>query len=92
MIETCGDRYAILGFSGMKTSKCEYYRIKDFEKNYREKVKKRISGISPKDYTRMGWPSVLGPINARTRLFITMSNGRPKDYDLYKGDYAIEDD
>ena len=95
-LETLGDRYAIFGFSGMKRSQCDYYRIKGFDEYYGETVKKRISGILPKDYTRMGpairhSAKILGSIDARTRLFITLSDGRPEDYDSYKGDYAIED-
>ncbi|MBI5640572.1 MAG: hypothetical protein HZA17_09120 [Nitrospirae bacterium] len=95
-LETLGDRYAIFGFSGMKRSNCDFYRIKGFEEPYDGKVKRRISGISPKDYTRMGPPirhsvKILKAVEERTRLFITLSDGRPEDYDAYKGDYAIED-
>ncbi len=95
-LESLGDSYAIFGFSGMKRSRCDYYRIKGFDEYYGDTVKDRISGISPKDYTRMGpairhSAKILGSIDARIRLFITLSDGRPEDYDSYKGDYAIED-
>ena len=95
-LETLGDRYAIFGFSGMTRTKCDFYQIKGFEEPYGETVKKRISGISPKDYTRMGPPirhsiKILKAVEARTKLFITLSDGKPEDYDAYKGDYAIED-
>ncbi|MGC2061817.1 MAG: hypothetical protein WA610_02485 [Thermodesulfovibrionales bacterium] len=95
-LEALGDRYAIFGFSGMKRSNCEFFRIKGFEETYGDTVKKRISGIGPKDYTRMG-PAIrhaggiLKSVEARTRLLITLSDGRPEDYDDYKGQYAIED-
>jgi len=95
-LETLGDRYAVYGFSGMRRTMCDFYRIKGFEEPYGEAVKKRISGITPKDYTRMGPPirhstKLLRSVDARTKLFITLSDGRPEDYDAYKGDYAIED-
>jgi len=95
-LESLGDRYAIFGFSGMKRSNCEFYRIKGFGESYGDTVKMRISGIEPKDYTRMG-PAIrhaggiLKSVEARTRLLITLSDGRPEDYDDYKGQYAIED-
>ena len=30
-------------------------------------------------------------IDARTRLLITLSDGKPDDYDGYRGEYGIED-
>jgi len=95
-LEALGDRYAIYGFSGMTRVRCDYYRIKEFDEPYTEAVKKRIAGIQPKDYTRMGPPirhsvGILDSIEARTKLLITLSDGRPEDWDRYKGDYGIED-
>lgn len=95
-LEALGDRYAIYGFSGMTRTKCDFYRIKSFEDGYSDSVKRRISGIGPKDYTRMGPPirhslSVLKAVEARTKLLITISDGKPEDWDAYKGDYGIED-
>lgn len=95
-LEALGDSYAIYGFSGMTRTKCDYYRVKGFDENYSDVIKKRISGIQPKDYTRMG-PAIrhsitlLQSIEARTRLFIILSDGKPEDWDAYKGEYAIED-
>jgi nitric oxide reductase NorD protein len=95
-LETLGDRYAVYGFSGMTRNKCDFYLIKSFEELYVDPVKRRISGILPKDYTRMGPPirhatSLLGSVKARTKLLITLSDGRPEDYDAYKGLHGIED-
>lgn len=95
-LEALGDCYAIFGFSGMKKSNCEFFRIKGFDDAYNETVKKRISGIGPKDYTRMGpairhAAGILRSVEARTKLLVTLSDGRPEDYDDYKGQYAIED-
>jgi len=95
-LEALGDRYAIYGFSGMTRTKCDYYRVKGFDEIYSEAVKSRIAGISPKDYTRMGPAirhsiSVLQSVDARTRLFVILSDGKPEDWDAYKGEYAIED-
>ena len=95
-LETLGDRYAIYGFSGMTRKRCEVYRIKSFDDAYNEEVKARISGIRPKDYTRMGvtirhLTQLLNDVEARTKLLITLSDGKPDDYDTYRGAYGIED-
>jgi nitric oxide reductase NorD protein len=96
-LEALGDRYAIYGFSGMARKKCELYRIKQFAEEYGPDVQARISGIRTKDYTRMGFAirhatRLLGEVEARTRLLITLSDGQPDDYtDNYRGRYGIED-
>jgi nitric oxide reductase NorD protein len=95
-LETLGDRYAIYGFSGMTRKRCEVYRVKRFDEPYDNTVRGRISGIKPKDYTRMGVTirhlcHLLGEVEARTRLLITLSDGKPDDYDTYRGAYGIED-
>jgi len=95
-LETLGDRYAIYGFSGMTRKRCELYRIKRFDEDYDAEIKARISGIRPKDYTRMGvtirhLTRLLNEVEARTKLLITLSDGKPDDYDTYRGAYGIED-
>jgi len=95
-LETLGDRYAIYGFSGMTRKRCELYVIKEFTESYNEEVKARISGIQPKDYTRMGFAirhlsKVLNEVEAKTRILITISDGKPDDYDNYRGEYGVED-
>lgn len=95
-LETLGDRYAIYGFSGMARKRCEIYRIKEFTEPYNDEVRGRISGIRPQDYTRMGFAirhlsRLLNEIEARTRVLITISDGKPDDYDGYRGEYGIED-
>lgn len=96
-LEILGDRYAIYGFSGTTRKRCEIYRIKQFTEAYTNLVQQRISGIVPKDYTRMGvairhLTTVLNQVDARIKLLITLSDGRPDDYgDNYRGTYGIED-
>ena len=95
-LEILGDRYAIYGFSGMTRKRCELYRIKRFDDDYGAEVRARISGIKPQDYTRMGviirhLTRLLNTVEARTRLLITLSDGKPDDYDGYRGEYGIED-
>ena len=95
-LQILGDRYAIYGFSGMTRKRCELYRIKHINEPYSDEVRARIAGIEPKDYTRMGvtirhLTHVLNNVSARTRLLITLSDGKPDDYDGYRGEYGIED-
>lgn len=95
-LETLGDRYAIYGFSGNTRNRCEVYRIKRFEEDYTDEVKGRICGIQPKDYTRMGvairhLTKLLNEVEARTKLLITLSDGKPDDLDGYRSEYGIED-
>lgn len=95
-LETAGDQYGIYGFSGMRRSKSELFHIKHFEEPYGIEVKKRIGAITPKEYTRMGPPirhltKKLLKTQSRVQLLVVISDGKPEDYDDYKGQYAIED-
>ncbi|MDO8704176.1 MAG: hypothetical protein Q7J84_04445 [Sulfuricaulis sp.] len=95
-LEILGDRYAIYGFSGMTRKRCELYRVKRFDEPYSDAVRGRIAGIQPQDYTRMGvtirhLTKLLNDVEARTKLLITLSDGKPDDYDGYRGEYGIED-
>ena len=96
-LETLGDRYAIYGFSGQTRKRCELYKIKEIDEPYNDLIKARISGIRPQDYTRMGFAirhlsKLLNEVEARTKLLITLSDGKPDDYfDIYRGQYGIED-
>ncbi len=95
-LEVLGDRYAIYGFSGITRKQCCLYRIKRFGESYDNGVKRRITGIRPHDYTRMGviirhLTGLLRHIDARTKLLVTLSDGKPDDYDGYRGEYGVED-
>jgi nitric oxide reductase NorD protein len=95
-LESLGDRYAIFGFSGFTHTRCEVFPIKRIDERYSDQVRARVSGIVPQDYTRMGvairhLSRLLGQVEARTRLLVTLSDGRPDDQDGYRGTYGIED-
>ncbi|MGB5706735.1 MAG: hypothetical protein WBM41_07870 [Arenicellales bacterium] len=95
-LEILGDQYSIYGFSGMTRNRCEVYKIKTFDQPYDNDVRARISGLRPQDYTRMGvtirhLTCILNQVEAKTRILITLSDGKPDDYDGYRGDYGIED-
>ena len=95
-LEILGDRYAIYGFSGFTHKRCELFHVKAMEEPYDEQVRARISGIRPREYTRFGvairhLTRRFQEVAARSRLLITLSDGRPDDQDGYRGAYGIED-
>jgi nitric oxide reductase NorD protein len=95
-LEMVGDRYGIYGFSGMRRSRSELFHIKHLHEPYGAEVQGRIAAIGPKEYTRMGPPirhltKKLQETQSNVRLLVVISDGKPEDYDDYKGQYAIED-
>ena len=96
VLEILQDRYAIYGFSGMTRKRCELFRIKAFDDDYDAETRARISNIQPQDYTRMGVfirhvIRHFSEVEASTKLLITLSDGKPDDYDTYRGEYGVED-
>lgn len=90
------DRFAIYGFSGRTRRRCELFRVKGIDEPYGDAVKRRISNLRALEYTRLGPPirhltKILSGAEAKTCLLITLSDGKPDDYDGYRGDYGIED-
>jgi len=90
------DRFAVMGFSSRGRKHVDMYRIKDFDDEFDETVERRIAGIQPFDYTRLGAAirhatDHLSKESAAIRLLILLSDGRP--YDMGYGDmrYALED-
>ncbi len=84
-LDTLGDRSVIYGFSGWTRKRCEAFRVKDFDEPWDDNVIGRVCRIEPKDHTRMDAPirhlvSKLRQVEARTRLLITLSDGKPDAY------------
>ncbi|MCU0594660.1 MAG: hypothetical protein MUC98_04240 [Desulfobacterota bacterium] len=90
------DRFAIYGFSGRTRRRCELFRIKGMDEPYGDAIKRRVANLRALEYTRLGPPirhltRLLSGVESKTRLLITLSDGKPDDYDGYNGDYGIED-
>lgn len=95
-LNTLSDQYAILGFSGLTRQRCEIYTIKTFKDTNPTVVNNRISNIQARDYTRMGFAiryatRVLLQSEAKHRILLLLSDGKPDDYDGYQGEYGIQD-
>jgi nitric oxide reductase NorD protein len=90
------DRNGVFGFSGTGRGHCEFFVIKSFEEPYGAQVKKRMMGIQPHQYTRMGAPirhlnRIMEKVDAKSKFLILLSDGKPNDVDVYEGVYGIQD-
>lgn len=95
-LEAVGDVYAINGFTSEGRRNVKFYVVKDFDEKYSEDVKRRIGGINYQNNTRLGAAirhasAKLAKQDARTRLLIVLSDGRPYDHDYGDARYARED-
>jgi nitric oxide reductase NorD protein len=94
-LQVVGDVFAVAGFSSTGRLGVDYFRIKDFEENLDDTVKRRIDALSPQRNTRLGAAirhatCQLETVSSKVRLLIVLSDGFPNDAD-YKHQYAIED-
>ncbi|MBW1840940.1 MAG: VWA domain-containing protein, partial [Deltaproteobacteria bacterium] len=94
-LEVVGDTYAVAGFSGTGRLGVDYLRMKDFDEEMNDDIRKRINAVAPLRSTRMGAAirhatDRLEQISSRVRLLIILSDGFPNDLD-YKQNYAIAD-
>lgn len=95
-LEAVGDRYAIQGFTSEGRHNVKFYIIKDFDEKPSPEVEARIGGITYQNNTRLGAAirhatARLMRQQARTKLLIVLSDGRPYDHDYGDARYARED-
>src|ERR1043165_3419923 len=95
-LEAVGDVYSINGFTSEGRRNVKFYVVKDFNEKYNDEVKQRIGGITYQNNTRLGAAirhatAKLAKQDARTRLLIVLSDGRPYDHDYGDARYARED-
>ncbi|HYE14639.1 MAG TPA: VWA domain-containing protein [Pyrinomonadaceae bacterium] len=95
-LEAVGDPYSIYGFTSEGRRNVKFYVIKDFGERYTEETERRIGGINYQNNTRLGAAirhaaAKLRSQEARTRLLIVLSDGRPYDHDYGDARYARED-
>ncbi|MEK6279969.1 MAG: VWA domain-containing protein [Acidobacteriota bacterium] len=95
-LEAVGDVYSINGFTSEGRRNVKFYVVKDFDEKYSDEVKERIGGITFQNNTRLGAAirhasAKLAKQEARTRLLIVLSDGRPYDHDYGDARYARED-
>ena len=95
-LEAVGDAYAIYGFTSEGRRNVKYFVIKQFGEHYSPEVERRIGGITYHNNTRLGAAvrhaaTMLERQDARTKLLIVLSDGRPYDHDYGDSRYARED-
>jgi nitric oxide reductase NorD protein len=95
-LEAVGDAYSMQGFTSEGRRNVKFYLIKDFSEGYSADVERRIGGISYQNNTRLGAAirhatTRLARQDARTKLMIVLSDGRPYDHDYGDSRYARED-
>lgn len=95
-LEAVGDAYAIYGFTSEGRRNVKFYVVKDFDERHSEEIERRIGGINYQHNTRLGAAvrhaaARLRAQEARTRLLVVLSDGRPYDHDYGDARYARED-
>ncbi len=95
-LESVGDSYSIYGFTSEGRRNVKFYVVKDFDERYNDEVERKIGGINYQNNTRLGAAirhaaARLRRRDARTRLLIVLSDGRPYDHDYGDARYARED-
>jgi len=95
-LEAVGDAYSINGFTSEGRRNVKFYVVKDFGEKYSDEVERRIGGITFQNNTRLGAAirhasAKLLRQDARTKLLIILTDGRPYDHDYGDARYARED-
>jgi nitric oxide reductase NorD protein len=95
-LESMGEPYSVLAFSGEGPQRVTIRTLKAFDECYSNEVGRRIAALEPERYTRAGaairHASTLLMREAAThRLLLLLSDGKPNDVDQYEGRYGVED-
>jgi nitric oxide reductase NorD protein len=95
-LEAVGDVYSINGFTSEGRRNVKFYVVKDFAEKYSDDTERRIGGITFQNNTRLGAAirhaaARILKQEARTKLLIILTDGRPYDHDYGDARYARED-
>ncbi|MBJ7534915.1 VWA domain-containing protein [Rhodomicrobium vannielii ATCC 17100] len=95
-LAACGDNHSILTFTSRRRDWVRIETVKDFREPMSGAIRRRIEGLKPGFYTRIG-PAIrhatakLGDQPNRQRLLLVLTDGKPHDVDHYEGRFALED-
>jgi nitric oxide reductase NorD protein len=95
-LESMGEAWAVLSFSGEGPRAVGVRSLKAFDEPCGDAVARRIAALEPERYTRAGAAirhatAQLMQARASHRLLLLLSDGKPNDADSYDGRYGIED-
>ncbi|ULA64510.1 MAG: VWFA domain-containing protein [Nitrospira sp.] len=94
-LEAVGDQYGVYAYSGQGRAQVEFSVVKEFNEPLGRATAHRLGGLVPRQQNRDGAAirhatAKLQACEARTKLLVLVSDGRPLDGD-YKDDYSLED-
>lgn len=93
--ERLGDRLAVYAFASKTRNVCRVFELRGFDEPW-TRGRARLGALEPRGYTRIG-PAIrhvsaqLAAQDARRRLLLVVSDGKPTDFDRYEGRYGIAD-
>ncbi len=95
-LESMGEPFSVLAFSGEGPHGVSIRPIKGFKEHYSHETALKISALEPEQYTRTGAAlrhatAELMQVQATHRLLVLLSDGKPNDIDHYEGRYGVED-
>jgi nitric oxide reductase NorD protein len=95
-IDACGDAVSVHAFSSLRRDRVMIDKIKDFDEPNGAVVRRRVMGLTPRFYTRMGAAirhvsRHLAARPAQRHLLLVLTDGKPNDLDHYEGRHGIED-
>jgi nitric oxide reductase NorD protein len=91
-----GDDFAIHGFWSNTRRQVDYFRVKDFGRDYDEAARSRLAGLTGDYSTRMGCAlrragSLLARRPGHARLVLLVTDGAPSDVDAHDPRYLVQD-
>jgi hypothetical protein len=91
-MDKIGDPFAIHGFDSNGRHDVEYYRFKDFDTDYDDKVKGHLAGMSGQLSTRMGAAvrhagSIIMQRASSKKILFILTDGEPADNDVHDPQY-----
>ncbi|WP_438754303.1 nitric oxide reductase activation protein NorD [Pararhizobium sp. O133] len=95
-LSACGTNHSILTFTSRRRSWVRMETVKAFGEPMSTQVERRIDGLKPGYYTRIGAAirhatAELAKQPNRRRLLLILTDGKPNDIDHYEGRFALED-
>lgn len=95
-IDACGDAVSVHAFSSLRRERVMVELVKDFDEENSPVIRRRIMGLTPKFYTRLGAAirhvsRHLATRSAQRRLLLVITDGKPNDLDHYEGRHGVED-
>jgi nitric oxide reductase NorD protein len=85
----------VAGFSSHTRRNCRFTVIKGMSEPW-QRARARVASLEPAGYTRIGpavrhATQVLERTEAKRRLLLLVTDGKPNDYDRYEGRYGVAD-